>query len=127
MRKQKWEMRGKAERTLKTSRTARVCTPGCLYARLRSVPLVPLSGVMEAATSILRPFASWLSISTSERRVLDVVQALVSVRPCGLDEYLASMSPAIRFDLLSRAPETLNATPDGVVVVLTSSVVAVKG
>jgi hypothetical protein len=87
---------------------------------------VPLSGVMDALTSILRPLASWLSISTRDLRVLDVVQVLVSVRPWGLFEYLASMSPAMNFEWLCWAPATRKTTPEGVVV-LTSSLVSWNG
>ena len=100
--------------------------PDCLYAALINADFVFLSGWRAVDTSTLRPLAIWFSTSTRLRRTLEVVQAWVRVKPYLRLVYLASSSPEMTSDLLSRLPETLKATSEGVFV-LTSRKAPVKG
>jgi len=82
--------------------------------------LVPFSGAKELSRESLTPSAIWLSSSMLLRRVLEVVQAWVTVKPFRRSYHLASMSPEMASLFKSRFPATLNVTPEGVWV-LTSS------
>ena len=102
------------------------------------------AGLMDPATSNLSPFAIWFSSSSSVRSTLAVVQALdlisqrqyvqwstasltwVKVKPFLKSTYFPSMSPATSPDWLSRTPNALKVTFDGVSV-LTSSVAPLVG
>ena len=55
--------RGRSTRTLKTSKTARECRPGCLYAAPRRTDFVFFSGLRMVVVSSLRPLAIWFSSS----------------------------------------------------------------
>lgn len=72
-------------------------------------------------SSSLSPLAMWFSSSMWLRRTLAVDQAWVRLKPFFLSSNLASRSPEMAPDLVSRIPRTLKVTPEGVLV-LTSRV-----
>jgi hypothetical protein len=113
---QKINKTGRNLQTLNTSREARVWNPDCLIAAFKMAVLAPLSGDKEVERSNLTPSAIWFSTSTTLRRMLEVVQAWVTVKPCFLSVHFASRSAKMASLLVSQLPATLKATFEGVLV-----------